>query len=592
MKHVVPICLIFFGYAISPLKAGGVVTIANGSEVSGKVTLTSSSIRVATSASPTEIKLTGVLEADFGEASFHLDFFSSNSTPDQLPADWKAQDIGHPTLPGSMTYAAGTFTMTSSGAPLQRKKNEDLYFFAGGQWTGDGQWTVRLRERDPDNQAATVGLMLRDSLDDNPITFGMGAYGMGANGTGGGSFYYRNTVGEHPGVEGDFSVDLPAWLRLTRKGPSIDATLSTDGKEWRYIGHYEAKVSANPWVGLFVNSFDETKTAKLMLDQVAFTPLPCEAQVVPIGVLLQSGSFLAGYFNPNFEPAKPDATGKFNRNGKLVDIPRSKVAVVTFDSAARSEITAAGLQIGLIMRNGDFQAGEPDLINGGGVHIYSELLGPVAYDRAVVRACFLHSLQAQPAAYEFRLKDGSIIYASDFKVDNTGIIIQEVSGLQVNASLDEIAQLRAGTARVQSLAELDWKATPPPTNAAPVANAAPIANALPNQLPSVWSWEGNNQEQILGVPAGTTVEFPLADKFRALGARVALSSDSPPNSTATIRVLADGKEVARTPPFKAGDQPRFMKIAIRDPKSVTLEADSTFAGTKVLFIDPVVIRGK
>ena len=91
---------------------------------------------------------------------------------------------------------------------------------------------------------------------------------------------------------------------------------------------------------------------------------------------------------------------------------------------------------------------------------------------------------------------------------------------------------------------------------------------------------------------GTILEFPLPGKFRALGVRVTLSPDSPPNSTVTIRVLADGREVARTPPFKAGDQPRFMEVTVQDPKTVAFEAESIFPGIRVLFIDPVALRDK
>ena len=90
---------------------------------------------------------------------------------------------------------------------------------------------------------------------------------------------------------------------------------------------------------------------------------------------------------------------------------------------------------------------------------------------------------------------------------------------------------------------------------------------------------------------GTQVDFPLTGKFRALALRVALASDAPPNSQATIRILADGREIGRTPLFRAGDPPRFVEITLQNPQTVSLMADSIFAGTKVLFIDPVAIRG-
>ena len=94
------------------------------------------------------------------------------------------------------------------------------------------------------------------------------------------------------------------------------------------------------------------------------------------------------------------------------------------------------------------------------------------------------------------------------------------------------------------------------------------------------------------VASGTTVDFSLPGKFRALALRIALSPDTPPNAQATVRILADGQEVGRTPPFHAGDPPRFVEITLQDPQKVSLVADSIFAGTRVLLIDPVAIREK
>jgi hypothetical protein len=92
------------------------------------------------------------------------------------------------------------------------------------------------------------------------------------------------------------------------------------------------------------------------------------------------------------------------------------------------------------------------------------------------------------------------------------------------------------------------------------------------------------------VSAGTIVDFPLTGRFRALAFRIALSPDAPPNAQAAIRILADGREIGRTPPFKVGDQPRFVEIPLQKPKIVTFVFDSVFAGTKILIIDPVAVR--
>ena len=98
-------------------------------------------------------------------------------------------------------------------------------------------------------------------------------------------------------------------------------------------------------------------------------------------------------------------------------------------------------------------------------------------------------------------------------------------------------------------------AAPATTNAAPAANATPAAPPVPPAPPAldltqpVACSTGPNQEQIMMAPTGTIVEFPLTDKFHALAVKIALSSDSPPHSSATILILANGREIARTPPF-------------------------------------------
>jgi hypothetical protein len=319
-------------------------------------------------------------------------------------------------------------------------------------------------------------------------------------------------------------------------------------------------------------------------------------QVLPPGVILQSGSFLAGQFNHlQFDATNPDLDGQFNCGGKPVSISRSKIASVLLLPTAREQLADMNSHVGLLMKNGDIQDGDFDAIGGDTVQINSVLLGMVTYNHSEVRIVSMKPIQTPSAPYQIRLRNGSLINASSITVNGTDIVIQDAAGVSISTTLDNLAQLRAGPAQVQPLTELAWKATPPPAAApapaAPAANAAPVATAPTDDTqPLVQSWTGPNQEQILMTSIGTSIDFPLTGKFRAMGVKIALSPDSPPNSQITIRVLADGREVGHSPPFKAGDQPRFMELTLQDPKTVTLEADSIFAGPKVIFIDPVAIR--
>jgi hypothetical protein len=195
-----------------------------------------------------------------------------------------------------------------------------------------------------------------------------------------------------------------------------------------------------------------------------------------------------------------------------------------------------------------------------------------------------------------------MLQANDVTVSGQSISIADVSGAKIFATLDDIAQFRAGAAMVQSLAEIDWKAKAPaaPAKATPPASPPPAPGAAPAlapapanadaQTPIVGNWRGPDQQQVMQVPAGTTIDFPLSGKFRAVALRVMISSDSPSSAQAIVHIMADGHEVGTTPPFKAGDQPRFVQVILQDVKTLSITGESPYDNTKILLIDPVAIR--
>jgi hypothetical protein len=602
MRNASLIFGLFLGLSVATLRAGSVFSLADGSETDGKLTLSPGGLHVE-GGSGSDLNLTDILEADFSDAPFHRQYFSSagdHSTP--LPPNWNGRDIGQVNAPGSVSYAAGVFTLTGDqwDPPPNSQDRTDHYFVTGLPWTGDGQWSVRVKSIDGDN--ARAGIMLRESLD--PLSVGIGVSASSQNVA---TPFNRNT--DHNLSANDITVDnLPLWFRITRRGPSIDLDLSRDDKQWKLLSYNIFTLANNMWAGFFIGSHTGKAVQKAVFDQALFTPAPgpSPGRIVPTGVLLRSGGFVAGYFSSlDFDNKGPDPVGHFRRNDKFTDIPIavSQISAVIYHPMPRSQLTALGSQVGVLMKNGDFMTGNFEAINTGDARLNSVLLGTQSYDRDAIGACMLNSVQPMPANYEVRLKDGSCILTNGISVSNGHVAIDDAAGVAVPTDPDDIALFRAGPGEVQTLIDLPWKATPPPaptpppvpappaspaaaTNAAPAANPAPA----PNQAPPVECWVGPNQEQIMAVPTGTIVDFPLTGKFHAVALRVALSPDSPPNSQAIIRILADGREVARTPDFRAGDQPRFMEVTVSDPQTVTLVANSMFGGVRVLVIDPVAIR--
>ncbi|MCE0483171.1 MAG: NPCBM/NEW2 domain-containing protein [Methylacidiphilales bacterium] len=565
MKTVLPLAGFFVVSSLGLAQAGSVFTLGNGPETDGTLTLSSTAIHVDGSSS--DINLTDVLEADFGDAPFQLNYFSSVDSPKQLPVDFKGQDIGNPSRPGSFTYDNGILTLVGSGCNLQGKEDKDKYFVLGHMVSGDSQVTVRLKNvehRPPPAASLTqAGPMIRESLDPFSPHFAMGV-----SADGGGLFRNRDGNTGHAGWTNFVSDPPPIWLRLSRSGPSIDASISSDGSKWEIIFQTALKLPVSAWMGLSIDTFAESDTGHADLDQVTFSPAPAESISLPPGVLLRSGSFISGEYSSDAKSGLL-ARGKFQ-----VALTPDQIAAVIIHPVTLAQIADVASQTGIILKNGDFLATDIQSVQGSSVTINSTLLGLNSYYGDSVRAVVYQPVEPQPSDLEVRLRDGSIIRAKSLDVSGDQTVSAEVSGCTVLAGNDEVAQVRAGQTRVQPLIELPWKSSTLP----------------PAPAPSVETWTGPNQEQIISIPAGTSVNFPLSGKFSSLAARVALAPGSAANAQVIVRILADGREIARTPAFKAGDQPRFVGLGLQSPKLLTIVTDSTVSGTKTLFLDPVAIR--
>jgi hypothetical protein len=382
-----------------------------------------------------------------------------------------------------------------------------------------------------------------------------------------------------------FPCDFPTWIRLTRCGKCLETSLSKDGKAWNVISQDATELPAQSWVGFMVNARMIKGNGSAIINHISFTPGRASPATVPPGFLLTSSSVLAGN---TFHISATDAG--ITHDDKDILLKTSQLAAAIYHPISLSQLAGLPASQGLILKNGDFLASDIENVgaNGGGgmAQMSSIALGLVNYYTDLVSACVANPLHELPSDYEVRLGDGSIIRAKTFALTNGQIVIQEISGISFAVNPAEVAQLRAGLNRVQPLISLPWKVCL--TSTSETKLAAGVASDAPN--PEVLTWAGPNQEQILVVPAGASIEFPLKGKFSALAMRLALAPGAASNAEATLRVLIAGKEVARTPVFRAGDQPRSMRFTMTNQESITLAVDSAQTGTRVLLIDPVVVR--
>ena len=60
----------------------------------------------------------------------------------------------------------------------------------------------------------------------------------------------------------------PYWVRLTRSGATITASVSTDGSTWTVVGSDQFAIGATVYIGLAVTSHDATQLATGVVSNV------------------------------------------------------------------------------------------------------------------------------------------------------------------------------------------------------------------------------------------------------------------------------------------------------------------------------------
>jgi glucose/arabinose dehydrogenase/regulation of enolase protein 1 (concanavalin A-like superfamily) len=175
-----------------------------------------------------------------GTATFDNVTVSSGSTG-ALPSPWASGDVGTPLLPGTSSYANGTFTVKGSGNDIWG--TDDQFQFANQSLTGDGQIVARVTAQTNTDPWAKSGVMIKGSLvAGSPYSALMVTPANGVHmqsnfnsDTGGGIYAFPN-----------------AWLKLVRSGSTVTTYKSADGVAWTLVGTATVNLPATAKIGLFV----------------------------------------------------------------------------------------------------------------------------------------------------------------------------------------------------------------------------------------------------------------------------------------------------------------------------------------------------
>ena len=160
-----------------------------------------------------------------------------------LPSPWANTDVGSPDVPGSSSYANGTFTVNGAGSDIWG--TADQFQYAYQPLTGNASIVAEVTSQTATDPWAKAGVMIKQSTTTGDpyalvaVTPGNGVnmeYGFDAN-VSGGSYSFPN-----------------AWLKLTRTANTFTAYDSPDGSTWTEVGSATISMATDATIGLFVSS--------------------------------------------------------------------------------------------------------------------------------------------------------------------------------------------------------------------------------------------------------------------------------------------------------------------------------------------------
>lgn len=186
---------------------------------------------------------------------------------EELPTPtWTGADVGKVGLPGSFTEEKGVFTVRGAGGGVYIQG--DAFYYVYLPLEGDGEITARVGGARNTSPNTSLGVMIRERLE-----YDSRSAHLFLRPERGYIAAYQARVGDELEsvihVAKEEGVRLPAWVRLARRGNTVEGFLSADGKEWRPFGTQEVEMGKFVHIGLFLCSYRTNLLAEGVFDNVS-----------------------------------------------------------------------------------------------------------------------------------------------------------------------------------------------------------------------------------------------------------------------------------------------------------------------------------
>jgi regulation of enolase protein 1 (concanavalin A-like superfamily) len=252
-----------------------------------------------------------------GSSALVSNHFAQQGPGDPNPIAWSHRDIGSVTQAGTFSQTGPVAVIAGSGSDIWG--TVDAFHFAYVPWTGDGEFVARINTLDKTHPWAKAGIMLRAGLNEGSahamvavapekgVTFlrrltsggptrddayqAMRVLNVGGDVT----FQRRSSSFYDATTDGPTFGALPRWLRLVRRGNTVQAFDSPEGQNWGWVGTENISLPQPVFVGLAVCSHDDSRVASAQFDGVRLQPgVPANATAPIVG---QGDGLQGNYYN-------------------------------------------------------------------------------------------------------------------------------------------------------------------------------------------------------------------------------------------------------------------------------------------------------
>lgn len=183
--------------------------------------------------------------------------------PAQLPAGWKARNIG--SQPGTVTYSSSNKQFTVSSTATDIWGNGDQLNYIYQSLRGNAEIIVKVQSASRLDGWAKAGVMIRETLKSDAKHVDMML-----TPENGATFQYRTTAA---GVTADHTAaaTVPKWLKLTRSGNTFTGAISSNGTSWQTVGSVQVPMTSKVYVGLALSNPGEDTRNKAVFGNVKIT---------------------------------------------------------------------------------------------------------------------------------------------------------------------------------------------------------------------------------------------------------------------------------------------------------------------------------